>query len=267
MLPILVFVNVATLGFDLVPTLQTRFQPNDILLEGWMGTRRLPPIFRPRPAPCQPKELGRGDAFRLSGSLFDYTVMSAWNTSEGTRVSGIREQKRAEYRGESFSNCYVDNALYDYNLVEQTNSVTVGILCPGSPDYPIELSMQTMITYALEIRKDFIGQYYGPGLDLMNMTDADPSDYRNVVLTALQVISTDATTIMRKQHTSSQPLSMRVVFNIAPDSPELIPGPSTLTYANGTQPSTFPEEAMIYVDTIYNLVVITSDAVNLDLGS
>ncbi|CAE6531269.1 unnamed protein product [Rhizoctonia solani] len=267
MLPILVIVNLATLGFDLVPTLQPRFQPNDILLEGWWGTRRLPPALRPRPAPCQPKELGRGDIFRLSGSLFDYTVMSTWNTSEGTRASGIQEQKRAEYRGQSFANCYVNSARYDYNLVEQTNTVAVGVLCPGSPDYPIEISMQTTITYALEASKDFIGQYYGPGLDLLNLTNADPSDYRKVVLAALEVLSTDASTIMRRQHISSQPLSMRVVFTIGPDSPELLPRVSTLTYANGTQPSVFPEEALIYVDTIYNLVVITADAVNLDLGS
>ncbi|CAE6416107.1 unnamed protein product [Rhizoctonia solani] len=129
--------------------------------------------------------------------------------------------------------------------------------------------MQTTVTYALETSADFVGQYYGPRLDLLNVLNAAPTDYRKVVLAAIGVISTDTVTIFRKPQPTipNPPLSMRIVFNIDDNSPELIPVTSMLTYANGTQVSQFPPAAMIYVDTIYNLAVVTVDAVNLDLGN
>ncbi|CAE6440134.1 unnamed protein product [Rhizoctonia solani] len=44
-----------------------------------------------------------------------------------------------------------------------------------------------------------------------------------------------------------------------------MPTTSSLTYANGTHPETFPAEAFVYVDSIYNLMNIAISAVNLDL--
>ncbi|KAG8785033.1 hypothetical protein FRC12_018052 [Ceratobasidium sp. 428] len=123
------------------------------------------------------------------------------------------------------------------------------------------------MTFAWEQSKDFIGQYYGPGLSLLNITDANPSDYRRLVLAALEVISTDSLTIMHRQHLTNPALSMRIFFTIDPDTSEPISGASTLTYVNGTQPDQYPLEGWIYSNSIYNLVTVATDAVNLDLGN
>ncbi|KAG8759615.1 hypothetical protein FRC12_009718 [Ceratobasidium sp. 428] len=124
LLPIVIIINLATLGSELVPSLQPQFQPNDKLLEGWWG-HNLPPIFRPRPPRCEPKDLGRGDKFRLSASLFDYTVMSSWNTTQGASTSGVQKQERIEYRGQSFTDCFVNNTRFKFSLVDQSQTVTV----------------------------------------------------------------------------------------------------------------------------------------------
>jgi hypothetical protein len=143
----------------------------------------------------------------------------------------------------------------------------VGVVCPGSnPEYPIYVSMQTTMVFAWELSKDFIGQYYGPGLDLLNLTEANPSDYRKLVLAVLEVISTDSLTIMRGQHLSRPPLSMSVYFYANPDTGKLELGTSTFAYVNGTLDD-WPEEAVIYGATVTNLVSVVNDAVNLDLGS
>ncbi|KAH7338602.1 hypothetical protein B0J17DRAFT_767694 [Rhizoctonia solani] len=259
--------SVITQGSELVPSLQPTFQSDRSAPQTWWG-RRLPDRLSPGLPPCEPQGLGRGDIFRLTASLFDYTVMSTWNTTErGTHTaSGTQKQERVEYHGESFADCSVNSARYDYSLSEQTHSVTVGVLCPGYPDYPIKVSMQTTMTFAWEVTKDFIGQYYGPGLDLMNLTDT--SDYRQSVLATLEVISTDALTILHKPHLPTHPLSMRIFFEL--NETAVLPDQalaSTLTYVNGTQPDAFPDEAFIYINTIFNLVYAAVDAVNLDLGN
>ncbi|KAG9076285.1 hypothetical protein FS749_011956, partial [Ceratobasidium sp. UAMH 11750] len=123
-LPALIVLNLATLGSELVPSLQSTFQPNDTLLEGWWGTGRLPPWWRPRAPPCQPQDLGRGDTFQLSPSLFDYKVQSVWNTTKALSASGVREQERVEYRGQSFSGCFVNTTRFDYNMIDQTQTLS-----------------------------------------------------------------------------------------------------------------------------------------------
>jgi hypothetical protein len=120
--------------------------------------------------------------------------------------------------------------------------------------------------FAWELTKDFIGQYYGPGLDLLNLVDANPSDYRKVVLAVLELISNDALTIMRGQHLSNPVLSMSVYFYANPVSGALELGTSTFAYVNGTLDA-WPPEAGIYGATVTNLVSVVNDAVNLDLGS
>ncbi|KAJ1299460.1 hypothetical protein OPQ81_009124 [Rhizoctonia solani] len=268
-LPILIILNLVTLGSELVPSLQTNFQPNDELLEGWWGTHRLPRQLRPRAPVCQPKDLGRGDSFRLSASLFDYTVMSSWNTSQGPREDGVQEQQRVEYRGQSFAHCSVNTARFDYSMVDQTQSVHLGVTCNGTKEYPVYVSMQTTMTFAWEISMDFIGQYYGPNLELLNINNTNPSDYRKVVLGALQVISTDSISIMRKPHLPTPAVSMRISWAVDPFTGEIGESEaSTLTYVNGTQPDPYPEDAInIYGFSIYNLVTVAIDSVNLDLGN
>lgn len=53
--------------------------------------------------------------------------MSAWNTAKAnTSPSAMQEQERLEYRGESFANCQVNNTRFDYSLLDDTHTVTVG---------------------------------------------------------------------------------------------------------------------------------------------
>ncbi|EUC63643.1 transmembrane protein, putative [Rhizoctonia solani AG-3 Rhs1AP] len=267
--PLLILVNFATLGFELVPSLQTEWRSHTVPLETLWGTRRLPPLLRPRTIPrCEPKELGRGDSFRVTGSLFDYTVMSTWNQSHRSLAAGVQEQERVAYKGESFADCFVSTARYDYSLSEQTHSVIAGVRCPGYKEYPIEITMQTTVTFSWELTKDFIGQYYGGGLDLLNLTET--SDYRKTVLAVLDVIASDALGILQKRNLSVPPLSIRVFFrNLDPDT-AILPDRATtsrMTYVNGTQPDSYPAEGFIYTNTIYNLVYVVMDAINLDLGN
>ncbi|CAE6432928.1 unnamed protein product [Rhizoctonia solani] len=266
-LPVLILVNLVTQGSELVPSLQSEFQPNKTLLEGWWGASRLPGLLSPKPPRCQPKDIGRGDAFRLTTSLFDYTVMSTLNKSDETGASEVQQQIRPEYRGQSFSKCGVNSARFDYSLFEQAQSVMIGVFCQDFPKSPVNVSMQTTMTFAWELSKDFIGQYYGPGLDLLNLNDTNPSDYRKVVLATLQVISTDSLTIMHRPHLSNPAGSMRVAFGVDPATGRFWDIASTLTYVNGTQPDGYPVEARIYVPSIINLVTVAISAVNLDLGS
>ncbi|KAH7338599.1 hypothetical protein B0J17DRAFT_384923 [Rhizoctonia solani] len=267
-LPALVVFNLITQGSELVPSLQPVFRSDGTNPpDTWWG-KRLPTRLSPRLPPCEPQGLGRGDVFRLTASLFDYTVMSTWNTSKGDvqTNAGKQKQERVEYRGESFTDCSVNTARYDYSLSEQTHSVTVGVLCPGYSEYPVQVLMQTTMTFAWEVTKDFIGQYYGPGLELINLDDT--TGYQQTVLAVLEVIATDALTILRKTHLSAHPLSMRVFFEL--NETAVLPdqaAASTLTYVNGTQPDAFPAEAFIYINAIYNLVYTAIDAVNLDLGN
>ncbi|QRV91845.1 transmembrane protein [Ceratobasidium sp. AG-Ba] len=194
--------------------------------------------------------------------------MSTWNTSDPPSLSRVQEQKRAEYRGQSFANCYVNTTRFDYSLVDETQTVTAGVVCPGTDrDYPIFISMETKIVFALELSRDFIGQYYGPGLNLMSLPDADPSDYRKLVLAALEVISTDSLAIIGGNQLPVPPLSMTVVFEVNNKTDELTPTDAdTFTFLNGTK-GHWPPEATMYGESVTNLVHVVNHAVNLDLGN
>ncbi|KAG8686552.1 hypothetical protein FRC11_008781, partial [Ceratobasidium sp. 423] len=247
---------VATLGLEMVPSLQSDYRPNDPLLEGWWGIRRLPSLLRPKPPPCDPKDLGRGDTFRLSASLFDYTVMSSRDISKGTEVLGMQGQKRAEYRGQSFTYCHVFSAQFEHDLVQRTQTVLVAVACPGSSKYPVYVSMTTTITFSSYYAKDLSAQYYA-GMEWSNMTYANPSDYRNLVIGALETISRDSITITQGQHLSNPALSLGITFAIDPDSAIITNAVSDFTYGNLTHLDMIPDEAMIYADTIINLMYST----------
>ncbi|CAE6488934.1 unnamed protein product, partial [Rhizoctonia solani] len=266
-LPALIVFNIITQGSELVPSLQPAFHPDSKNLKAWWGASYLSERLRPALPQCDPHALGRGDTFRLSASMFDYTVMSTWNTTKRGPTDKVQEQEGVEYHGESFAHCYVNTARYDYSLSDQTHSVAIGVLCPGYEGYPVAISMQTTMTFSWDLTKDFIGQYYGPGLDLLDLTET--SDYRKSVLAVLEVISTDALAILHKPHLPVHPLSMRAYFaglNATAQLPDRITT-STLTYVNGTQPDAVPAEAFIYTNSIFNLVYVAVDAVNLDLGN
>ncbi|KAG8735697.1 hypothetical protein FRC10_010244, partial [Ceratobasidium sp. 414] len=256
----------ATVGSELVPSLQSTFQPDDKLLQGWWGTSHLPALWRPRAPQCQPQDLGRGDTFRLNASLFDYTVQSTWNTTHGVSASGIQQQERVEYRGQSFAGCFVNTTRFDYNLLDQTQTLSVGVICEGDTNYPVHVSMETVLVFAQELSRDFIGQYYGSGQELPNTTVTNPSDYRRVVLAVLDVLSTDSLTIIAGQHLPQPVLGMSLVLSVNPSTGGTGVLTTAITYANGTRVP-LPDAADIYVNSIWNLVNAVNDAVNLDLGS
>ncbi|KAG8736421.1 hypothetical protein FRC10_009324 [Ceratobasidium sp. 414] len=127
--------------------------------------------------------------------------------------------------------------------------------------------METVVVFAQVLSKDFIGQYYGAGQDLANITVANPSDYRRIVMAVLEVLSTDSLAIIGGQQLSNRVLSLSVVLTTDPNTGGLVPnGENSTTYVNGDQ-GPWPAEANLYFDTIWNLVNAVNDAVNLDLGS
>ncbi|CAE6409098.1 unnamed protein product [Rhizoctonia solani] len=265
-LPLLVVINLATLGSEQVLTLQKEFQPNETLLAGWWGTGRLPSQFRPRAPECQLRDVGRGDTFRLTSSLFDYTVKSIITKPE--HPGAQPEQIRLEYRGQNFSSCYVNGARYDFGGIDKTQSVTIHTFCPGFPyRLPVNVSMQTTVTFSDDLTIDFVGQYYGPGLDMLSFNDSNHLDYRVALLAALQGISTDSLTIMHSPHLSNPVGSIRIAFQVDATTGAWENTTSTLTYLNGSHVDEYPAEAKIYAPSIANLVTVVIDAVGFDLGS
>ncbi|KAF8597956.1 hypothetical protein BDV93DRAFT_595637 [Ceratobasidium sp. AG-I] len=261
-IPFLIMANIAYQGYELAPSFQPDFRPNTSYA-GWWGSTVLPGLLGMDSPPCESKDLGRGDIFRLSASLFDYTVMSTWNTTNVTSDSQVRTQERVVYTGEPFDSCAVNNVQFDFSVVDTTQTVTVGVVCPGTQDYPVYVSMETKMVFAWLLSKDFVAQYYGPGMDLSNIDKAGPNDYRKLAFAVLEGISTDSLTIMRGNHLSNPLLSLTALVNMTP-----YPSPvsNLVTYLNGTELD-WPPEANIYMDSIYNLVNVAAHTVNLDLRS
>lgn len=112
--------TVITVGYELVPSLQQDFQNQ---AAPWWTSARLPKIMRGKLPECQPKDMGRGDVFRLSASLFEYKVISSWHTSAD--VLRPEDEGRVEYHGESFNKCSVYGIRFDYDLSEGTHTLTV----------------------------------------------------------------------------------------------------------------------------------------------
>lgn len=128
--------------------------------------------------------------------------------------------------------------------------------------------MQTTMVFAWMLAKDFVGQYYGPGLDVSDIAEADQNNYRTVAFGALEALSTDSLTIMRKNHLSNPALSISAYFNVTYNDGLITTTPQSndFMYLNGTK-TDWPPEAEIYSPSIYNLVNVAVHTVNLDLGS
>lgn len=129
--------------------------------------------------------------------------------------------------------------------------------------------METSLVFGWLISKDFIGQYYGLGLDSLKTPEADPSEYRRLAFAVLGTISTDSLTIMRGQHLSSPVDSISYVANVSFVSEviKIDPLAANLAYVNGTKPGWSAEADAIYLRTIVNLIAVVAHTVNLDLGS
>ncbi|KAG8680655.1 hypothetical protein FRC08_016123, partial [Ceratobasidium sp. 394] len=258
LLPVLVLVNVVTTGYELVPALRPEFQANDTVPDWWKSPR-LPRLLRRKAPLCEPKDFGRGDIIRLTPSLFEYRILSAWRN---TTIRDPEDESRVEYRGASFSQCYVYAARFDYNMMDWTQTVTVAIRCPEAP---IVAFMETSVTFANDITKDLVGQYYGYNTNFFSFVNQTSRDYRKAVFAVLDVISTDSLMIMGGQYLSSPALTLsaRVNENYTFVSTEI-------TYLNGTFASSLDDSmgpAAIYRDSVYNLVAAVVNAVYLDLGS
>ncbi|QRW21628.1 hypothetical protein RhiXN_06617 [Rhizoctonia solani] len=258
-LPVLVIVNIATVGQELVPSLRGDFQQNDTV-PLWWETTPLSPLFRRKPPPCQPKDLGKGDTFRLSPSLFEYKVLSSWRTNR-TKLKS-EDEGRIEYRGGSFGACFVYDIRFDLSFIESTQSLTVGISCP---DYPVRAFLETRVVFATEHSKDVIGQFYGYDVHLIDFVDEDSRDYRRVVFDVLDVISTDSLSILDGAITQWLSLSARASVSNELNfiSTDMV-GIGGNTSANGENKM---GEAEIYRDTISNLMRAVQHAVELDLGN
>ncbi|KAG8791556.1 hypothetical protein FRC12_008831 [Ceratobasidium sp. 428] len=253
---------VATQGFELVSTLQPTTVPNDTNLERWWGMKAIPSLLRPQTPECEPKDLGAGDTFRLSASLFDYTVMSVWDNNDPLTANGVRAQKRVEYRAQSFADCHVNTTQFDYNRVGQTMTVTVGIICPGTnKSYPVYVGMKTKVVFGWTPYA-YVDPYR------LVLTESKLTRYQDLVKTVFDVISTDAMAIFMGNHTSELPLSMGCFLNVNPilGSLDGADEQDLFTYLNGTA-QWWPLEADIYDASIANLMRVVNHAVNLDLGN
>ncbi|KAH7339773.1 hypothetical protein B0J17DRAFT_716772 [Rhizoctonia solani] len=259
-LPVLVIVNIITVGHELVPSLRQDFQQNDTVPSWWVATP-LAPLLRRKAPRCQPKDFGRGDTFRLSPSLFEYKVLSSWRTNT-TNVAS-EDEGRVEYRGGSFNQCFVYSIRFDLSVIESTQTFTVGIMCP---DFPVRAFLETRLVFATEVSKDIVGQYYGYGVDLLNFVDSESRDYHRLVFAILDVISTDSLSILDGNVLNWLSLSTRA----AVDYPDMFFSVTNMMAKNGTIymfNSNQLGEAEIYRATITNLMRAVQHAVELDLGN
>ncbi|KAJ1304738.1 hypothetical protein OPQ81_005876 [Rhizoctonia solani] len=259
-LPVLVIVNIITVGHELVPTLRQDFQQNDTLPSWWVTTP-LAPLLRRKAPRCQPKDFGRGDTFRLSPSLFEYKVLSSWRTN-ATNVTS-EDEGRVEYRGGSFNQCFVYSIRFDLSVIESTQTLTVGIMCP---DFPVRAFLESRLVFAIEVSKDIVGQYYGYDVDLLNLVDGESRDYHRLVFAILDVISTDSLSILDGTRLNWLTFSTRA----AVDYTDIIFRTTNIMAKNGTNvilENNTLGEAEVYRPTISNLMRAVQHAVELDLGN
>ncbi|CAE6496168.1 unnamed protein product [Rhizoctonia solani] len=265
-LPVLVIINIFTVGYELVPSLQPDFATSNSTIPFWSKSPRLP-NFLTRTVPlCQPKDLGRGDRFRLSPSLFEYRVLSSWHTT-ASRLKP-QDEGRLEYKGGSFSKCSVYEMLFDHSTTDRIQSVTAGIMCPS---YPVRLYMEARIPLSLEVSKDIVGQYYGYDVDMDSITDEDSRDYRQSVFGILDAVSTDSLGIMLQQHLSAPLDSVSFTGEAVSDTNITFHPGGTIVYQNGTLTELGRDndlaEAEIYRASITNIMTVVHHAVELDLGN
>ncbi|CAE6416632.1 unnamed protein product [Rhizoctonia solani] len=259
-LPVLIIVNIFTVGHELVPSLREDFRQNDTA-PSWWATTPLAPLLRRKAPPCQPKDFGKGDTFRLSPSLFEYKVLSSWRTTADSAT--FKDEGRVEYRGGSFNECYVYNIRFDLSVIELTQTLIVGIMCPT---YPVLAFLETRLVFATEVSKDIVGQYYGYGVNVAALVDRESHDYRRVVFDLLDVISTDSLSILDGSHINWLSLSARADVQ----STEAFFTTTNMVAKNGTSfmnDNNTMGDAEVYRATISNLMRAVQYAIEVDLGN
>ncbi|KAG8787329.1 hypothetical protein FRC12_015674 [Ceratobasidium sp. 428] len=251
-LPTLILINIVTSGYELVPVLRPTMDPDDSL----PGMFELPKLLRRRVPPCQPKDFGRGDIVRLTPSLFQYKVLGAWPNDTA------KVESRTMYNGSSFSSCQIHAIRFDFSTIDYTQTITCGVYCPDSP----HAFLETSATFATEMSKDFVGQYYGYGFNMFNFIDPQSYDYHKSVFAVLHLMSTDSLITIGEgpmMSPAALSFSLRVHLENRQYSDVYI------TYPNGTikPPNFMGQEVEIYWPMIYNLAAAVTQAIYLDLRS
>ncbi|KAF8608663.1 hypothetical protein BDV93DRAFT_551486 [Ceratobasidium sp. AG-I] len=259
--PVLVLINIVVVGYELVPTLRPSFQPNDTF-PSWWDSPRLPSLLRRGAPDCEPRDIGRGDTFRVLSSLFEYKVVSSWRTNSVPLVP--EDEGRVEYTGGSFNVCSIYSMRFDYNLLDFTQTITVAIYCS---ELPVRAFLSTAIVFADEISRDTIGQFYGYSIDVFSVVDGNSRDYHSAVFGVLDVISTDSLAIIGGQYLPSPVLTLSARANV---TGKAWFDETYITYLNGSV-SYHGEDSLgaaeIYRASIVNLMNVVYDAVTLDLGN
>ncbi|KAG8782473.1 hypothetical protein FRC12_020787 [Ceratobasidium sp. 428] len=228
----------------------------------WMNLPRLPPLLRRKPPRCEPKDFGRGDSIRVTPSLFEYKVLSAW---KNLTALDPQDESRIEYQGAPFDSCSVYGARFEHSFVDWTQKVTTAISCREAP---VNAFLETTITFADDISKDIVGQYYGAFMPLFSFLDVASRNYRKAVFAVLDLMSTDSLMIVAGQHLPSPILSFSTSLNLTDNARTMTN--TYIAYLNGTVTpyyNTSMGPAEIYRDTVYNLVQAVVHAVHLDLGN
>ncbi|CAE6472776.1 unnamed protein product [Rhizoctonia solani] len=265
-LPVLIIINIVTVGYELVPSLQPDFAAPNSTIPFWPKSPRLP-NFLTRTVPlCQPKDIGRGDQFRLSPSLFEYRVLSSWRTNSSKIMP--QDEGRVEYRGGSFRKCSVYEMLFDHSSTNRVQTVTAGIMCP---EYPVRLYMEARIALSLDVSKDIVGQYYGYDINSQRIANEDTRDYRQSVFGILDAMSTDSLGIILQQHLSAPLNSISVTGDVTSDTNITFHSGGTIVYQNGTvtelNRGNDLGEAELYRASITNIMIVVHHAVEVDLGN
>ncbi|KAB5595172.1 Transmembrane protein [Ceratobasidium theobromae] len=261
-LPVLILVNVVTVGYELVPSLQPEFEPNNTV-PSWWNVPYLPRLLRREAPSCEPKDIGRGDTFRLTSSLFEYKVMSSWNTTSENPTS--RDEGRIPYLGGSFDQCYVDNMVFDFNLGTSIQSLKVAIECPEAL---VRVFMETRVDFAFIRQDDYIGRYYGYTVNELDFIDRGSRDYRQSVFAVFDIMSTDSLGILQGEHTDETIFAFTVGASF-PTNDGILAEVTSVRYSNGTLKLYGNDslgEIEIYRSTISNIMHAVEHAVELDLG-
>ncbi|KAG8720237.1 hypothetical protein FRC09_009874 [Ceratobasidium sp. 395] len=125
--------------------------------------------------------------------------------------------------------------------------------------------LETTVTFADDISKDVVGQYYGAFMPLFSFLDAESRNYRKAVFAVFDLMSTDSLMIVAGQHLPSPILSFSTSLDLRDNTRT-----TYIAYLNGTVAPYYNASmgpAEIYRDTVYNLVQAVVHAVHLDLGN
>ncbi|KAH7337540.1 hypothetical protein B0J17DRAFT_768718 [Rhizoctonia solani] len=149
LLAILVTVNVALFGYDVVTELK---DTPDFIDTKWWAPKWVPDSMKipTTPGPCQPLTLPKqSSSIRTNSSLslFSYTLTNGLGTfSNANRVEEPRWYNAPHYRAEPLKNCIIQNITALINFQNRGHKLTSQIVCDISstdPQTPPSLKLST----------------------------------------------------------------------------------------------------------------------------